>query len=215
MSTFTDREARLASTLVNVLMTAMCDPQRLSRGRTYYRQGTVTDLAVESGSLTGQVHGGRPEPYQVTVRVSPADQRGNLAGLVPTSRDLVFECTCPDWDSPCKHSVAVMSGFAEMISNEPPLLATWRGVNDTPSAARAAVGSRANRTVTEPAPPAPAAVLTDDAREALQQFLGDSFRFEPPALTTLPPPRADDWDDPWASMLDDALSHLEQTPRHG
>lgn len=218
MSGYTERESRLAATLINVLVAGMCDPQRLSRGRTYARQGAVVDIEVEPGFLSGQVQGSRAEPYEVTVRVSSADQFGNLAGLVPTSRDLLFDCTCPDWDSPCKHAVAVMGGFAELVGHEPQLLATWRGSTATGSSPRATVGSRTNRT--GPESPSSLALnrtitITDDARETLRQFLGNSLRFEPPVLTALRRPQADAWDDPWAAMLDDALSHLEQTPRLG
>jgi uncharacterized Zn finger protein len=38
---------------------------RLPRGRTYARRGTVTDLAIEAGRVTARVAGSRPTPYRV------------------------------------------------------------------------------------------------------------------------------------------------------
>ena len=42
---------------------------RLSRGRTYARKGTVTDLVVAAGTVTASVQGSRARPYQVTLRL--------------------------------------------------------------------------------------------------------------------------------------------------
>jgi len=42
---------------------------RLSRGRTYARKGTVSDLRVAAGIVTASVQGSRPQPYQVTLRL--------------------------------------------------------------------------------------------------------------------------------------------------
>ncbi|MFI5612227.1 SWIM zinc finger family protein [Amycolatopsis sp. NPDC051903] len=48
---------------------ASVDPNRLPRGRTYARKGTVSELAVGPGELTARVRGSRPEPYRVTIRM--------------------------------------------------------------------------------------------------------------------------------------------------
>ncbi|QRP44003.1 SWIM zinc finger family protein [Amycolatopsis sp. FDAARGOS 1241] len=48
---------------------ASVDPNRLPRGRTYARKGTVSALAVGPGELTARVRGSRPEPYRVTIRM--------------------------------------------------------------------------------------------------------------------------------------------------
>lgn len=44
---------------------------RLGRGRGYARQGRVHDLTVEGGAVRARVTGTRPEPYQVTIRLTP------------------------------------------------------------------------------------------------------------------------------------------------
>ena len=48
---------------------ARLDPNRLPRGRTYARRGTVGELAIASGEVRAAVQGSRARPYQVRVRV--------------------------------------------------------------------------------------------------------------------------------------------------
>lgn len=48
---------------------AVHDPNRLSRGRTYARKGTVGPVGIEAGRVVAQVHGSRPEPYEVLLQV--------------------------------------------------------------------------------------------------------------------------------------------------
>jgi hypothetical protein len=42
---------------------------RLPRGRTYARRGSVTDLVVAPGVVTARVAGSRPTPYKVSLRI--------------------------------------------------------------------------------------------------------------------------------------------------
>ncbi|MBZ0257971.1 SWIM zinc finger family protein [bacterium] len=42
---------------------------RLGRGRTYARKGQVTSLEIEAGTITAQVQGSRPVPYEVLMKV--------------------------------------------------------------------------------------------------------------------------------------------------
>src|SRR5438034_10813820 len=42
---------------------------RLPRGRTYARKGSVTDLTVAPGLVTARVAGSRPTPYRVSLRI--------------------------------------------------------------------------------------------------------------------------------------------------
>ena len=42
---------------------------RLPRGRTYARKGTVRDLTVKPGAVTARVEGSRPSPYRVGLRM--------------------------------------------------------------------------------------------------------------------------------------------------
>jgi len=42
---------------------------RLPRGRTYARNGSVTDLTIAAGLVTARVAGSRPTPYRVSLRI--------------------------------------------------------------------------------------------------------------------------------------------------
>lgn len=42
-------------------------------------------------------------------------------------RDLTARCSCPDWESPCKHLAAVLYVYADQLDDDPWLLLTWRG----------------------------------------------------------------------------------------
>jgi uncharacterized Zn finger protein len=52
----------------------VCDPGRLTRGRTYARKGQVVDFALSAGQVVARVQGSRPTPYQVTIRIAAFDE---------------------------------------------------------------------------------------------------------------------------------------------
>lgn len=43
------------------------------------------------------------------------------------SADLVLDCSCPDWEVPCKHLAAVLYLVAERLDEDPFRLLAWRG----------------------------------------------------------------------------------------
>jgi uncharacterized Zn finger protein len=50
------------------------------------------------------------------------------APLFPrTWGELDADCTCPDWESPCKHLGATLYVFADQLDRDPWLLLAWRG----------------------------------------------------------------------------------------
>ncbi|NBH05878.1 hypothetical protein GTY80_21810, partial [Amycolatopsis sp. SID8362] len=65
---------------------AKLDPNRLPRGRTYARKGTVTELHFGAGAMTARVRGSRPEPYKVTIamRTFTDGEWDTLLGVVGT-----------------------------------------------------------------------------------------------------------------------------------
>ncbi|MFO7777688.1 MAG: SWIM zinc finger family protein [Nitriliruptoraceae bacterium] len=74
---------------------------RLPRGRTYARKGTVQDLTVDAGTVTARVQGSRARPYRVQVQL-PAFDDGTweaittaLASRVRLSADLL-DATMPE-----------------------------------------------------------------------------------------------------------------------
>ena len=132
---------------------------RLPRGRTYFRQGSVRDLAVEKGRITARVMG--TSLYRVSIDVKPlpdlrwaevkracAGQITSLVemlsgalpsnvmkvvtgpqGLFPAQNEINLRCSCPDWAVMCKHVAAVLYGVGALLDDQPELLFTLRGVD--------------------------------------------------------------------------------------
>ncbi|VVJ16912.1 Uncharacterised protein [Amycolatopsis camponoti] len=65
---------------------AKLDPNRLPRGRTYARKGTVSELHFGAGEMTARVLGSRPQPYKVTItmRTFTEGEWDTLLGVVGT-----------------------------------------------------------------------------------------------------------------------------------
>ncbi|WIY07187.1 SWIM zinc finger family protein [Amycolatopsis mongoliensis] len=65
---------------------AKLDPNRLPRGRTYARKGTVSELHVAAGDVRARVRGSRPQPYKVTItmRTFTDGEWDTLLGVVGT-----------------------------------------------------------------------------------------------------------------------------------
>src|SRR6266436_8963348 len=134
---------------------------RLTRGRSYARQGQVISIDVQPGIVTAKVQGSQPKPYNIKMRLKPlSDQDWDrvteamaaqalfaaklLAGEMPTNieeafhavnlslfptavKDLVTDCSCPDWANPCKHMAAVYYLLAERFDEDPFLIFKLRG----------------------------------------------------------------------------------------
>lgn len=131
---------------------------RLERGRTYLRKGTVQDLVVEGGKVTASVVGSGVTPYQVVINIKPLSkekakealknlhninefQNGRVSldekylfsmdknGLFPTVDEIEFSCSCPDWASLCKHGAAVLYAIGSILDQEPLVLFQLRGID--------------------------------------------------------------------------------------
>jgi len=50
-------------------------------------------------------------------------------GLFPTSKEIKFNCSCPDWASMCKHVAAVLYGVGARLDQQPEFLFALRGVD--------------------------------------------------------------------------------------
>jgi hypothetical protein len=115
---------RLPATMMKVLAAEMSDPQRLKRGKQYARDGSVTDIIIEAGVVTCEIHGSRSTPYIASLEVTAGNG-------MPLRRDVAASCSCPDdanYDGhACKHVIATMFVFSDELLMEPELLDVWRG----------------------------------------------------------------------------------------
>ncbi len=135
---------------------------RLSRGRSYVRNGAVLDLKIEKGLVTALVQGSARNPYHVQINIKPLEEKQleeivklcnnqvkdleNLLlgkfpkelseiftlkdkGLFPSSQEISFECTCPDWAYMCKHVTAVLCGIGTRFDQDPNLFFTLRNID--------------------------------------------------------------------------------------
>jgi uncharacterized Zn finger protein len=89
-------------------LTEWAGPRSVSRGRAYQSQRRVDDLAIsEDGWLLASVNGG--ERYAVTVWCDPERKKGGA---------LYSRCTCPVGADGCKHAVAVVAEYLELLREE-------------------------------------------------------------------------------------------------
>jgi len=133
---------------------------RLERGRTYVRNGSVIDLSIARGKIEALVSGS--EIYRIRVDIAPATAscwqsicadcsgsvgsivellQGKLSkkvmervcregdGLFPAPKDIMMDCSCPDWAGMCKHVAAVLYGIGARFDADPDALFTLRGVD--------------------------------------------------------------------------------------
>lgn len=139
-----------AAQLLADLAVRAADDDRFRRGRKYHRNRKVTDLEVVAGELRARVSGSRSEDYDVVVGVRLAaahliEELKELSAevgpiavvehavehgveVVPAGRDIAFTCNCPDWAEPCKHAVAALLSFADLVDDDPVQLLAWRSV---------------------------------------------------------------------------------------
>jgi hypothetical protein len=107
--------------MIKVLAAEMSDQGRLARGKRYHADNAVIDIVVGHGAVTAEIQGSRPQPYVVTIEAA--------SGIgVPSKREVVARCTCPDDGlyEACKHAVAALFALSDEIAIEPGLLDRWR-----------------------------------------------------------------------------------------
>jgi uncharacterized Zn finger protein len=87
------------------------------------RQWTAIEGAMASkvGFLARLLDGEVPAELEDVFRAVGVD-------LFPASwRQVRSECSCPDWENPCKHIAAVLYLFADQLDADPWLVLAWRG----------------------------------------------------------------------------------------
>ncbi len=132
------------------------DSARLGRGKVYAGEGHVDAITVTPGLVLAYVHGSRPRPYRVQIRMrtladddwerfldAAAERPGHIAALLdkdlpqsladsgvdllPGPGDLVPHCSCPDSGHPCKHAAALCYQTARLLDEDPFVLLLLRG----------------------------------------------------------------------------------------
>ncbi|MDX8052491.1 SWIM zinc finger family protein [Lentzea sp. BCCO 10_0798] len=162
---------------------------RLTRGRTYARQGQVLSLSLSTSMVIALVQGSRPTPYKARIAIKsftgqewqriehalagkalyaakllagemPADIETLFASLglrlfPATQREMTMDCSCPDWEVPCKHLAATCYLLAESFDNDPFEILAWRGRSreDLLDRLRALRGTVRSTVTREEAPP--------------------------------------------------------------
>ncbi|MFF3445513.1 SWIM zinc finger family protein [Streptomyces sp. NPDC002667] len=195
---------------VTALEEGALDTARLARGRTYAGQGYVDAVTVTPGLVLAYVHGSRPRPYRVQVRVrtltdgdwdrfldAAAERPGHIAALLdkemprsladcgvdllPGPGELEPHCSCPDFGHPCKHAAALCYQTARLLDQDPFVLFLLRGRGE-----RELLDALSRRNATRAARAAqerePAQPAGVRARDALAR------RVPPPLPAPLPPP---------------------------
>ncbi|MFD7462599.1 MULTISPECIES: SWIM zinc finger family protein [unclassified Streptomyces] len=141
---------------ITALEEGALDAKRLDRGRGYAERGHVDAITVTPGLVLAYVHGSRPRPYRVQIRLrtlddadwerfldAAADRPGHIAALLdkemphslaegdvpllPGPGDLEPRCSCPDRGHPCKHAAALCYQTARLLDADPFVLLLLRG----------------------------------------------------------------------------------------
>ncbi len=133
---------------------------RLPRGRSYVRNGSICHLTIQKGSCEAIVSGSELYKVSVTIKTLAKDKweaikrrcsgqigsileflQGKIShhvmevvadqkeGLFPDTKEMRFECNCPDWADMCKHVAAVLYGLGNRLDHQPELLFLLRGVD--------------------------------------------------------------------------------------
>ena len=132
---------------------------RLPRGRTYLRNGSVIDLKIGPGSVTIRIREVAGAHWQAIARDCARSidtlvelLQGQLStsvmeritrpgtGLFPSPKEIAFSCNCPDSAAMCKHVAATLYGIGARLDVEPELLFGLRKVDAKELIARAGEG---------------------------------------------------------------------------
>ncbi|MFD6551498.1 SWIM zinc finger family protein [Streptomyces sp. NPDC058398] len=195
---------------VTALEEGALDAARLARGRTYAGHGHVDAVTVTPGLVLAYVHGSRPRPYRVQVRVrtltdgdwdrfldAAAERPGHIAALLdkempksladcgvellPGPGELEPHCSCPDFGHPCKHAAALCYQTARLLDQDPFVLFLLRGRGE-----RELLDALSRRNATRAARAAQEREPEQPAGVRARDALGR--RVLPPLPAPLPPP---------------------------
>jgi superfamily II DNA or RNA helicase len=91
------------------------------RGADYVRRGAVSQLAIADAAATGHVKGSEPDPYAVSIQLTPTG--------------FSSECTCPAFSKisgHCKHVAALLIALRDQVRPKGSAPASANGANGAP-----------------------------------------------------------------------------------
>jgi uncharacterized Zn finger protein len=154
----------------------------------------IARLAEQAGTTAALLIGELPESAEVALESVGAS-------LFPGVEERVaISCSCPDWQRPCKHAMAVFHLIADRLTGDPFVLFTLRGRprDELLAGLRAvrAAGAQAEGEASEAGLPEATVGVADELGDRLDDFWRlpppptVSATASPPALRRLPPPPA-------------------------
>ncbi|MBF4694656.1 SWIM zinc finger family protein [Fusibacter ferrireducens] len=135
---------------------------RIARGKSYLRNGSVLDLKISKGIVNAKVQGSTSKPYEVKITINALSSQNwaqvielcnhridsleqllegqfpkalavlfteKKYGLFPSTDEIHFDCSCPDWAYMCKHVAAVLYGIGAKLDQDPMLFFELRDLD--------------------------------------------------------------------------------------
>ena len=103
-----------------------------SRKTPYKVEIRISPLSEERCQETLQTCGKRVETLEKLLAGDFPEELKELftqrGGLFPSSREISFSCSCPDWALMCKHVAAVLYGIGARLDESPSLFFELRGI---------------------------------------------------------------------------------------
>ncbi len=135
---------------------------RLSRGRSYVKNGLVIHLAIKKSEIEAMVIGTSSTPYKIKININKLNENkwkkitelshkqlhslselidgifpqelsdifsNKSEGIFPSTKEMRFDCSCPDWANMCKHVSASLFATGKRLDEDPALIFKLRGVD--------------------------------------------------------------------------------------
>jgi uncharacterized Zn finger protein len=82
---------------------------------------------VEEALASSAFYGAKLLGGELPVEIETSFSELGLSLFPATLRELSMDCSCPDWEVPCRHAAAVCSVLADSFDADPFQLLAWRG----------------------------------------------------------------------------------------
>ena len=137
------RDARAGTVLSMSLSTSVVVAQVQSGIETTYRTrigvkalGAHEWAQVESALAASSLYTAKLLAGELPQDIEKVFAELDLRLFPGTLREMSMDCTCPNWEMPCRHLAAVCSVLADSFDNDPFRILAWRGRTRTELLAR-------------------------------------------------------------------------------